>query len=108
MGKQNRTPYRRKSTKLPPLVFDVETENGTATLTAEHLKLHELAGLADAFVGETNGEADPTGLAYLRERIFKLGRVTIAVDTGDPDDPDLAACRGDFAKFYRLEGNENL
>lgn len=98
----------RKTGPVPPLTFPVTDESGTVTITARHVKYHVLAGMEAALVGESKDEADPTGVKYLRERIIKLGKVTTAIDTGDPDDEDLKACAGDFEKFYNLEGNENL
>lgn len=104
-------PYKRKSGRLPDVTFDVETADGTVTMTAKHLRYHELAGLNDALIGEIDEAADVTGGKYLKERVSKLAKVLVAVDTGDPDDTEAPAKGADekaWQKYLRLDGNENL
>jgi hypothetical protein len=97
--------YKRRTTALSPVTFTVDTECGTIEITARHLTYHENAALDFDLIGLVPEEWEPKR-KLLRERVLKLARVTLSVNTGDPDDPDLAS--GDFEHFYSLPGNENL
>lgn len=99
--------YKRRTGALPPLVFTVDTECGTVEITAKHLTYHENAAMDLELVGAVPDSWD-TKAKLLRERVLKLARVTLSVDTGDPEDPDIAACGGNWEQFYALPGNENL
>jgi hypothetical protein len=107
-----RKPYKRRKdgSRLPDVTFDVETNDGTASMTARHLRYHELAGLNHALIGEVSDKADPTGVEQLKERRLKLAKVLVAVDTGDDDDdaPDRNADEKAWARYLALDGNENL
>lgn len=101
-----RKPYKRTAEKMPPVVFDVELSNGTATITAKHLCWHEVNGLEQSLIGVVPEKADVTGQLELKRRIKKLGAVTTAIDTGSEE--GNAEVGTDFAAYYALPGNEDL